>query len=375
VDLEDRATCIVHRQNVVKSFQVTAINPLLVRPATAADGSSISMIHAAAWREGYRGLMPDQALELRDVAARAAKWRSLIEAGGREVLVAVAGDRVVGFASVAPSRDADAMPFDRELTALYVEPTCWRRGAGRVLIETAVARARSRGWTRLTAWVLSSNVRGRAFYASQGFCQDGGDKIEGEPPLRQTRYSRPLISSPSDVEGGTNGDAPVHIVPYDAAWPDAFDREREVLAAALAPWLAGPIEHVGSTAVPGLVAKPVIDIAAAVRDLETSRPAIVELARLGYCYAPYRVDVMHWFCKPSASFRTHHLHLVPFRSQLWFDRLVFRDFLRAHAETATEYAALKQQLAAIHEFDREAYTDAKSPFVERVLATAKTRAP
>src|SRR5262245_33402727 len=169
--------------------------------------------------------------------------------------------------------------------------------------------------------------------------------------------------------------APVRVVSYDPTWPDKFERERSDLAALLAPWLVGPIEHVGSTAVPGLAAKPVIDIMAAVRDLDSSRPVIDVLPRLGYCYWPYREDVMHWFCKPSDAFRTHHLHVVPFRSQLWLDRLAFRDYLRIHRPVAEEYASLKCQLAKLYEFDREAYTDAKLPFVEWVLHMAAQDKP
>ena len=165
-------------------------------------------------------------------------------------------------------------------------------------------------------------------------------------------------------------EAPVRIVPYDPSWPGLFNQERATLAQVLAPWLAGPIEHVGSTAVPGLVAKPVIDIMVAVESLAASRPAISVLPEVGYQYFPYRPDVMHWFCKPSAAFRTHHLHLIPFGSRLWTERLVFRDYLRGHSATAAEYAELKRQLAVKFEFDREAYTDAKGEFIQRVLKLA-----
>ena len=165
----------------------------------------------------------------------------------------------------------------------------------------------------------------------------------------------------------TDSRASIHVVPYDSRWPDRFEQERQVLADVLGPWLVGPIEHVGSTAVPGLAAKPVIDIMAAVRNLESSRAVIAALSEFGYCYSAYRDDVMHWFCKPSPAIRTHHLHVVPFQSQLWFDRLAFRDFLRAHPTVAMDYASLKRTLAKQHETDRDAYTDAKSPFVETVL--------
>lgn len=126
-------------------------------------------------------------------------------------------------------------------------------------------------------------------------------------------------------------EAPVRIEPYNPGWSAAFAAERGLLADALEPWLFGPIEHVGSTAVPGLAAKPVIDIMAAVESLEASRPALERLRGLGYCYAPYRCDVMHWLCKPSPELRTHHLHLVPFQSALWIERLAFRDLLRGNA--------------------------------------------
>jgi GrpB-like predicted nucleotidyltransferase (UPF0157 family) len=162
----------------------------------------------------------------------------------------------------------------------------------------------------------------------------------------------------------------IHLEPYDAAWPSRFERERDALRRTLEAWLAGPIEHIGSTAVPGLVAKPVIDIMEGVRTLEHARPAIAALQALSYQYWPYRSDVMHWFCKPDTSHRTHHLHLVPQGSRLWIERLAFRDYLRAHPRTAGEYAALKTSLAARFASDREAYTDAKGPFVAAVVRAA-----
>jgi GrpB-like predicted nucleotidyltransferase (UPF0157 family) len=162
-------------------------------------------------------------------------------------------------------------------------------------------------------------------------------------------------------------EAPVHIAAYDTAWPALFELERQRLSRFLGPWLAGPIEHVGSTAVPGLPAKPVIDVMAAVESLEASRDALAVLPEAGYQYAPYRADVMHWLCKPGFSFRTHHLHLVPYRSLLWSERIAFRDRLRSDPVVAREYAELKHLLAEVHRFDREAYTDGKGPFIERVL--------
>ena len=167
----------------------------------------------------------------------------------------------------------------------------------------------------------------------------------------------------------------IEIVPYDARWSRLFAEERAALLEILAPWLAGPIEHIGSTAVIGLAAKPVIDIMAGVTSLEASRAAIGAVAPLGYLYAPYRTEVMHWLCKPDPEVRTHHLHLVPFASALWGERLAFRDRLRADRALALEYEALKRRLAAEHALDREAYTEGKAAFVERVLRDTKASRP
>lgn len=166
------------------------------------------------------------------------------------------------------------------------------------------------------------------------------------------------------------GPAPVHVVPYDPAWPSRFAEERARLEPLLAPWLAGDIEHVGSTAIPGLCAKPIIDIMAPVHGLDACRDAIQALTEHGYHYYPYRAHVMHWFCKPSPWLRTHHLHLVRFEGRLWAERIAFRDRLRDDAELASEYAELKRALARKHEHDREAYTAAKAPFVMRVVMDA-----
>ncbi|MEJ6004901.1 GrpB family protein [Paucibacter sp. AS339] len=167
--------------------------------------------------------------------------------------------------------------------------------------------------------------------------------------------------------------ASVKVVPYSAEWPALFEAEKQLLQTALSPWMAGEIQHIGSTAVIGLAAKPVIDIMAPVASLRESEAAIGAACRVGYVHHPYRAEVMHWFCKPSPKVRTHHLHLVPFGSQLWLERLAFRDALRASQELADEYAQLKLRLATQFAHDREAYTQAKTPFVQRVLALVGSR--
>jgi GrpB-like predicted nucleotidyltransferase (UPF0157 family) len=167
-------------------------------------------------------------------------------------------------------------------------------------------------------------------------------------------------------------DEPIQLAPPDPGWPTRFEQERAALDEAIGEWVCGGIHHVGSTAVPGLEAKPIIDILAGVRDLETARACFEPLADLGYLYAPYLPEEMHWFAKPHPARRTHHLHLVPMDSQRYRDELAFRDRLRTDSQIASRYAALKRELAERHRDDRGAYTEAKSAFV---LATLRSETP
>ncbi len=157
-------------------------------------------------------------------------------------------------------------------------------------------------------------------------------------------------------------DAPVEIVEYDSAWPALYAAERERLA----PLLGGvEIHHFGSTAVPGLAAKPVIDMIALVGDLDAPVPVLVSNA--GYEFpTAYNAALAHrrFLCYPTASFRTHHLHLVD-RGEELERRLRFRDRLRADSVLAQEYVKLKRALAERHRHDREAYTEAKAVFIKR----------
>ena len=165
-------------------------------------------------------------------------------------------------------------------------------------------------------------------------------------------------------------DEAIHLSEYDPTWPEAFETEAGALRRLLEEWITGGVHHVGSTAIPGMIAKPVIDIMIGVSTLEDSRPCIDVLRGAGWWYAPYRPDTMHWFCRPSPARRTHHLHLVPTGSHWYQAELEFRDYLIAHRVDADRYARLKQDLAARFPNDREAYTDGKSEFIAHINARA-----
>lgn len=164
------------------------------------------------------------------------------------------------------------------------------------------------------------------------------------------------------------------IVAYDLQWPVEFATEATRIADALAGQVLA-IEHVGSTAVEGLAAKPVIDIQVGVRTLDATPEIVAALAALGYDYVPELEDTFpkrRYFRKPSGRRRTHQVHLVERSDADWWDRHVaFRDWLRAHPEDRDAYGALKRQLASKFRNDREAYTNAKTEFVSGILTKVR----
>ncbi|WP_137156360.1 GrpB family protein [Rhizobium sp. FKL33] len=160
---------------------------------------------------------------------------------------------------------------------------------------------------------------------------------------------------------------PVIIVAYDPAWPEIFEALRRRIAAALGP-VAKAVEHVGSTAVPGLAAKPIIDIDVVIAD-ETALPAAINgLAAIGYAHQGEKgVAGRHAFAAP-AGLAQHHLYVCAEGSPELRRHLAFRDRLRAEPDLAAAYGALKQRLAAEYGRDRDGYTQAKTAFIEAALA-------
>jgi GrpB-like predicted nucleotidyltransferase (UPF0157 family) len=172
-------------------------------------------------------------------------------------------------------------------------------------------------------------------------------------------------------------DQEIEIIDYDQAWPELFAGERPAVEALLAPWLCGPAEHVGSTAVPGLRAKPIIDMLAPVRSLTAAGAAVPLLEGAGWMPWPGDPlrDYRRWFLKPKPEARTHHLQVVGADHPHAVALVAFRDALRADDQLRDEYARLKGRLAAAHADNRNAYTNAKAEFVSRALRQAGVEPP
>ncbi len=171
-------------------------------------------------------------------------------------------------------------------------------------------------------------------------------------------------------------DAQVSVADPDPRWPELAVDLAASLGAALGPHRRSDVVHVGSTAVPGLRAKPVIDLMVVVDDLEDAcSRRRAELVARRWVLVPPALDARPWrrlLVRPTADGggRAAHLHLLPPGSPRWDEQIAFRDALRADRDLADEYAQLKTDLAAAYA-DREAYTDGKADFVRRVLADAR----
>jgi len=166
---------------------------------------------------------------------------------------------------------------------------------------------------------------------------------------------------------------PIEVVPYDSCWPVLFELEKAALLPAFGEYLCC-IEHIGSTAVPGLAAKPVIDILVGVHSIADAPAFIPALQALGYEYIPEHEAVFperRYLHKIVNGKHTHHLHIVEPGSDFFKVQILFRDHLRSHPADAARYAELKYRLAQEYHNDREAYTNGKGPLIEEILNAAR----
>jgi len=167
----------------------------------------------------------------------------------------------------------------------------------------------------------------------------------------------------------------VIVVEYNKEWPKLFDKEQDLLWKTLSETVVC-IEHIGSTSVPGLAAKPVIDIMIGLRNFAEADGLVPKVVDLGYIYIRKYEDVMpyrRFFQKMQNGKYTHHIHMVEINHEFWERHLLFRDYLRKNPKTAGEYALLKKKLAKRQWKDTNDYTDAKTQFIKGIEEQARAR--
>jgi len=167
------------------------------------------------------------------------------------------------------------------------------------------------------------------------------------------------------LESGT-----VKLVPYTAEWQTCFATEAQSLCATLTPYCV-EIRHIGSTAIPNIMAKPILDIMAGLQQISDITACLAPLAALGYVYhGEQEVPGWHFFTKAQGDLKTHHVHIVAWQTDYWRTHLLFQEYIYRHSELAEAYETLKRDLAQKFVHNREAYTAGKADFIHAVVEMA-----
>ncbi|MCB0025244.1 MAG: bifunctional GNAT family N-acetyltransferase/GrpB family protein [Caldilinea sp.] len=323
---------------------------LMVRAATTADISVLlALIHESF--EGYRGrLDPPSGAHAETTASLAA----LFDRGERAVLAAMDG-------SAAGCAFYVQTGVEMYLHRLAVLPALRRAGVGQALVANVVAEAAASDCAYLRVGVRLALPENIAFFERQGF-------------VKIAEACHPGYAAPTFVhmtrELGPQMLRVIEVVPYDPAWPARFEAEAAAIRAALGDTLVG-IEHIGSTSVPGLAAKPIIDMIPLVRDVTELDDKIGAMAAIGYTpRGEYGLPGRRYFRKGSAYARVVHAHAYQIDDPEAARHLAFRDYLRTHAEARAAYAELKIELAERHPTDIVAYMDGKDGLIKQLEAEA-----
>ena len=320
---------------------------------------------STAIRSGDVDIVPFDAGQLRELVAM---WRASFEMGvgvkdphpidaqahyfmtevvpRHEVRVALLAGELAGF--VAASCESIAQ--------LYVRVGVHRRGIGTLLLDWAKRQSGGSLWL----YAFARNVIARNFYASRDFIPIAyGFELMWR--LDDVKYQWCRTSPAIGLEAKT-----VRLTAYDPRWPALFDAEALAVRRVL-PGLA--VAHIGSTAVPGLDAKPVIDVMLGIPELRAPHALYDGLAELGYVHRPDdTLPDRLFFAKDAGRLRTHNLSVCEQRSPFWEAHIAFRDRLRSEPALAHAYVALKRALAAQCPVDRIAYTEGKNDFVASALS-------
>lgn len=234
------------------------------------------------------------------------------------------------------------------------------------------------GLHRLEANIQPENTRSIQLIKSNGFRYEGFSprylKINGEWRGHEhwaVTAEEYIVESPAVLKKDH-----VDLVPYNPEWPLLAKKEIDKIKSVFPTDTILDIQHIGSTAIPGLSAKPILDIQIAISLFEGAKfIAVPLLQKLGYEYWACNPDPKRMFfvkgMPPYGEKRTHHVHIFEQHSEHWCNKLLFRDYLRSHPDVAKEYERLKIKLAQDHLYDREKYTDEKLDFVNKVLQLAK----
>lgn len=323
---------------------------LTLRAATPADSTTLlSLIHQAF--EEYRGRLDPPS----GAHSETAPTLAALFARGEHAVMAIVGAEAAGCVFYVQTG------VEIYLHRLAVLPKMRRVGVGRALVEYVANEAVADSCAYLRVGVRLALRNNLAFFENLGF----STIVEASHP----GYAEPTFAHMTR-ELVPRGIRFVEVAPYDPAWPARFEAEAATIRAALGDTLIG-IEHIGSTSVPGLAAKPIIDLLPLVRDTSDLDGKIGAMAAIGYLpRGEFGLPGRRYFIKGTAHTRSVHAHAYQADHPEVERHLAFRDYLRTHAEARAAYAALKIDLAQRHPTDIVAYMEGKDSLIKRLEAQA-----
>lgn len=341
-----------------------------IRPAQPGDFDQLlSLFDAVALERQWIGTEPGF-----NKAKYRAAWQSISDEKGGAHFVACVGNEIAGAVSLYPT-----IGGAHDL-GILVSRERRGRGIGTELLREAFAWARQHGIPELTLGVFPHNAAAINLYAKLGFVEVG--RLEGSI-VRQTGDVWDVILMEKEMRRleAARSAEPVTLESYNVTWAEIYSTEAKRLHSILARFGLRGIEHVGSTAIPGMTAKPIVDILAGVQDMDRL-PALKDpiWSTLGYEWGhggDEPKDWLYFIKRDAAGNRVTQLHVVPFQGEFWNRLIAFRDALREDPDLARQYEALKTGLASKHGDDRLRYRDEKAAFVhsiaERRLRRGKAR--
>jgi GrpB-like predicted nucleotidyltransferase (UPF0157 family)/GNAT superfamily N-acetyltransferase len=338
----------------------------MIRPAAPEDAPHIARIQVETWRSAYASILPSAYLAGLSLEKSAAHWASAIAQGeaGKFLFVIERDGAPRGFVAGGPPR-SESNGYNGEIYALYVEAGFQRKSLGQVLFKAGLRELKRLGRHGVIVWVLRDNPCFR-FYEKMGGEKAGEKETEiGEGRYAEVGYGWPWQTG---LIGGAQK-REIRIVDYDPNWPLKFQAHAEKIRQALGDRLIH-IEHVGSTSVPGLGAKDLVDIDVVVADSGNEPAYLPALESAGYVL---RVREPEW--QEHRMLRTPevdvNVHVFSPGAPEHERHILFRDRLRKNGDDRRLYESVKRKLAGEDWPDTNAYATAKTEVIERILAAAR----
>lgn len=322
---------------------------LQIRPATVADAAvMVTILHAAF--EEYRGKLDPPS------GAHRETLESVLNLLAHEHgLLALCDGRAVGCVFF------DVRPDELYLHRLSVLPEFRRQGISKALVDAVEAHATELGKAKVTLIVRVALPQNRAYYEKLGYAITEFDFHDG-----YTQFTSVSMAKILDAPNIRN----VEVVPYNPEWPAQFAAEAALLRRVFGNQLLA-IHHIGSTSIPGMHAKPIIDMMPIVLDIKRMYAFDPTMLALGYeALGEFGLAGRRYYRKGGHLHRSHHVHVYEAQHPEFERHLAFRDYMIAHPAEATIYSELKQRLAHQHPHDIYAYMDGKDALIKEMEAKA-----